>query len=150
MAGSGVTRRGVMVGAAAVVLPVPALAGAGPALADTPITAEAAIAEAFRARDQAVSAGDQAYGAVVVFDGRIVGFGPSRVVQDGDPDAHAERVALRDAQARLGRTDLAGAVIYSSSRPCALCQRALAAAGVARMIHGRERTDAGAPRGDGS
>lgn len=143
MAGSGVTRRGIVIGAAAVVVPVPA--GAEPA-----ITAEAAIAEAFRLRDQAVAAGDQAYGAVVVLDGRIVGFGPSRVVQDGNVDAHAERVALWDAQARLGRRDLAGAVIYSSSRPCALCQRALAAAGVARMIHGQERTDAGAPRGDGS
>lgn len=142
MAGSGLTRRGIVIGAAAVVVPMPAGAG-------TAITAEAAIAEAFRLRDQAVAAGDQAYGAVVVLDGRIVGFGPSRVVQDGNLDAHAERVALWDAQARLGRRDLAGAVIYSSSRPCALCQRALAAAGVARMIHGRDRTDAGAPRGDG-
>ena len=49
---------------------------------------------------QAVAAGDQAYGAVIVKDGQIVGFGPSRVVVNGDPTAHAEMEAIRDAAAR--------------------------------------------------
>jgi tRNA(Arg) A34 adenosine deaminase TadA len=98
-------------------------------------------------RDEAVAAGDQPYGAVVVMDGRIVGYGPSRVVSDRNPDAHAERVALWAAQAALGRKDLTGAVIYSTSIPCAACQRALAAAGVARMFHGHDATNAGAPFG---
>lgn len=97
-------------------------------------------------RDEAVAAGDQPYGAVVVFDGRIVGYGASRVVTSRNLDAHAERVALWDAQARLGRKDLTGAIIYSSSIPCAACQKALAAAKVGAMIHGREATNAGAPR----
>lgn len=90
-------------------------------------------AEARRMREVAVAAGDQAYGAVVVLDGCVVGFGPSRVVVDNNADAHAERVALWDAQKRLGRSDLAGAQIHSTSRPCAICQAALAEAGVARM-----------------
>ena len=55
-------------------------------------------------QDDAVRAGDQAYGAVVVKDGRIIGFGPSRVVLKKDWTAHAEREAIREAQARLGRT----------------------------------------------
>ena len=48
----------------------------------------------------AESWGDQAYGAVLVADGAIIGEGPSRVVKRGDPTAHAEREAIRDAQRR--------------------------------------------------
>jgi tRNA(Arg) A34 adenosine deaminase TadA len=95
---------------------------------------------------EAESWGDQPYGAVLVLDDVLVGQGPSRVVKDRDADAHAERVAIRDAQRRLGRTMLAGAILYSTSRPCAACEAAAAAAGVSRMIYGEALTDAGAPR----
>ena len=103
------------------------------------------IAAAFRMKDEAVRAGDQAYGAVVVKDGRIIGFGPSRVVLKKDWTAHAEREAIREAQARLGRTDLSGCILYSSSRPCSECERAAAGASIDRMIFGIEATDAGKP-----
>jgi tRNA(Arg) A34 adenosine deaminase TadA len=105
-------------------------------------------AEAQRMKEAAIAAGDQAYGAVVVFDGCIIGYGPSRVVQDNNIDAHAERVALWDAQKRLGQKDLAGAVIYSTSRPCMICQPALAAAQVSRMYVGAKAADAGPPKSD--
>jgi len=94
----------------------------------------------------AESWGDQPYGAVLVLDGALAGEGPSRVVKDRDPDAHAERVAIRDAQRKLGRATLAGAILYSTSRPCAACEAAAAAAGVSRMIYGEGLADAGAPR----
>jgi tRNA(Arg) A34 adenosine deaminase TadA len=93
----------------------------------------------------AESWGDQPYGAVLVANGMIIGEGPSRVVQRGDPTAHAEREAIRDAQRRLGRTSLAGSVLYSTSRPCQLCEAAAAQADVARMIYGAELKDAGRP-----
>ena len=92
------------------------------------------------------SSGDQPYGAVLVAAGAVIGEGPSRVVQRGDPSAHAEREAIRDAQRRLGRSSLAGSTLYSTSRPCRLCEIAAAEAEVARMIHGPELQDAGAPR----
>jgi len=98
-------------------------------------------------RRLALSWGDQGYGAVLVLDGEAVGLGPSRVVKDDDPDAHAERVAIGDAQRRLGRRRLDGAVLYSTSRPCALCEAAAGAAGVSRMIFGAALHDAGPPRG---
>ena len=97
-------------------------------------------------RDEAVRAGDQAYGAVVVKDGRIIGFGPSRVVLKNDASAHAEREAIREAQARLGTTDLSGCVLYSSSRPCSACEAVAAKANIARMYYGRDAADAGKPR----
>ena len=104
------------------------------------------IAAAFKMRDEAVRAGDQAYGAVVVKDGRVLGFGPSRVVSKKDWTAHAEREAIREAQARLGRTDLSGCLLYSSSRPCSACEAAAYEAKIARMYFGADAADGGAPR----
>ena len=93
----------------------------------------------------AESWGDQPYGAVLVMDGALVGEGPSRVVKNQNPDAHAEREAIRDAQRRLGRERFPGAVLYSTSRPCSLCEAAAARAGVGRMYYGPSLTDAGVP-----
>lgn len=104
------------------------------------------IAEAERQKQRALGWGDQPYGAVLVQGDRVVGEGPSRVVERNDPDAHAERVAIADAQQRLGRAWLAGSTLYSTSRPCALCEAAAARAGVARLVFGAEATDGGAPR----
>lgn len=118
-------------------------AGAAPTAVD-----RAWIAAAFEMRRVAEAWGDQPYGAVLVLDGAIVGFGPSRVVQRGDVDAHAEREALRDARRRLGRERLDGSVLVSTSRPCPVCERAAAQAGVARMVYGRDATDGGVPRAD--
>jgi tRNA(Arg) A34 adenosine deaminase TadA len=96
-------------------------------------------------RRLAQSWGDQPYGAVLVLDGTLVGHGPSRVVKNQNPDAHAEREAIRDAQHKLRRRRLPGAVLYSTSRPCSLCELAAAQAGVTRMYFGPSLTDAGVP-----
>jgi tRNA(Arg) A34 adenosine deaminase TadA len=103
------------------------------------------VEAAFAMKDQAERSGDQAYGAVVVRGAAIVGWGPSRVIAKHDWTAHAEREAIRDAQAALGG-DLAGCVMYSTSRPCVNCERAAAEAGIARMFFGAGATDAGVPR----
>ena len=97
-------------------------------------------------RQLALSGGDQSYGAILVLGGTVVGEGPSRVIRNSDPDAHAEREAIRDAQRRLGVSNLAGSVLYSTSRPCRLCEAAAAEANVARMYFGPGLVDAGAPR----
>ena len=97
-------------------------------------------------RSLAESWGDQPYGAVVVLHGALVGEGPSRVVKNQDPNAHAEREAIKDAQRRLGRTSLTGSVLYATSRPCALCEAAAAQAGVSRLYFGAALSDAGPPR----
>lgn len=122
-------------------VPSPPFADAGQGTPDPRFHDAAAALERL-----ARSWGDQPYGAVLVAGGVIVGVGPSRVLVDQDPSAHAERVALRNAQQRLGRTTLAGAVLVSTSRPCAACEAAAAAAGVGRMFHGPALTDAGVPR----
>jgi len=125
-----------------------AVLGAGPGAARSQPAAPDArwyrAAEAMKRR--AESWGDQGYGAVLVLDDRLIGDGPSRVVLHADPSAHAEREAIRDAQRRLQRTRLDGSVLYSTSRPCAACEAAAAAAGVSRMFVGEGLRDAGTPK----
>ena len=120
-----------------------ALLPAGRAAAADPHAAFVAAAQ--RMKQQAVDAGDQPYGAVVVRDGAILGYGPSRVIAEGNPAAHAERVALREARAKAGDGTLSGALLYSTSHPCPACERAAAAAGIARMYVGPRPDDAGPP-----
>src|SRR6476659_4035907 len=69
---------------------------------------ESFVAAAVRMKDAAVRAGDQAYGAVVVWNGQIAGYGVSQVREFGEGSGHAEQVAIRDAQQRLARGDLSG------------------------------------------
>ncbi len=101
---------------------------------------------AFDMRRRAVEAGDQPFGAVVVKDGRVVGLGPSRVVTQRDPTAHAEMEAIRDAARRLGARDLSGCVMFSTSSPCRMCETAAHWASVSRLYHGPGVADGGAPR----
>ena len=122
-----------------------AVAWCGGALALQPPPQRRWYEAAVAMRRLAESWGDQPYGAVIVLDGRLAGEGPSRVVKNGDVNAHAEREAIRDAQRRLGRSDLGGAILYSTSRPCSLCQAAAREANVARMVFGEQLTDGGAP-----
>lgn len=109
-------------------------------------TTETFAARAMAMRDLARAGGDQPYGAVIVKADRILVEAPSRVVLDGDPTAHAEMEAIRRAARQLGSRELSGCVMYSSSRPCPMCEAAAYWAGVERMYHGAAATDAGAPR----
>lgn len=139
------SRRTLIAAAAAFVLPARATDSVADRAADR-ATDRRWIAEAEAQKQRALGWGDQPYGAVLVHGGALVGEGPSRVVQRADPDAHAERVAIADAQQRLGRASLAGSTLYSTSRPCGVCEAAAARAGVARLVFGADATDGGAPR----
>src|SRR5262245_22847516 len=114
---------------AATVRPARAAANSGTPLPacgrSTEKTKAAFLARARALRDQAVKEGDQAYGAVVVRNGIIVGEGRNYVVLQSDPTAHAELLAVRDAARRLGTRDLSDCDVYSTATPCAMCQGAL-------------------------
>ena len=107
--------------------------------------AEKFMARAQAMRDDAINSGDQPYGAVVVRDGKLIASAPSRVVITTDPTAHAEMEALRAAARILGRADLGGCILYSTSHPCPMCETAAAWAGIERMVHGDGLHDAGRP-----
>ena len=118
---------------------------------DTPIKQPATpgpaafMARAEEMRRAAVAAGDQAFGAIVVKDGRIIGEGPSRVVTAQDPTAHAEMEAIRDAARRAGNRDLSGCLLYATFRPCRMCETAAYWANISRIYVGDGIRDAGAP-----
>ena len=96
-------------------------------------------------RTQAIKIGDQAYGAIVVRDGIIVGQAASHVVVNQDPTAHAEMEAIRDAANRLGSRDLSSCTLYSSSPACPMCEAAAYWADIDRMVSGESANDGGHP-----
>ena len=114
--------------------------------ASPPVERERFMARAFELRRVAVERGDQAFGAVIVRDGQIVGEGVSAVLTTPDPTAHGEMQAIRDAARRLGKPQLTGCELYTTFRPCPMCETAAHWAGVARIYHGEAITDAGPPR----
>jgi tRNA(adenine34) deaminase len=99
-----------------------------------------ALAEARRAGD----AGDVPVGAVVVAGGLVVGAAGNAREATGDPTAHAEILALRQAAVATGSWRLAGATIYVTLEPCPMCAGALVAARVDRLVFGAFDPKAGA------
>lgn len=98
--------------------------------------------------EEALARGDCPVAAIVVRDGAVVGMGSNRAATRGDPTAHAEVEALRDASARLGTADLSGCTLVSAMEPCPMCCWALKEAGIARLVlgarhAGMRRTDYG-------
>jgi tRNA(adenine34) deaminase len=89
-------------------------------------------------------AGEVPVGAVIVKDGIVVGRGRNRNLQDHDPTAHAEMVALRQAAAHLGNHRLSGCVMFATIEPCAMCAGAMIHARLARLVYGASDPKAGA------
>jgi tRNA(adenine34) deaminase len=94
----------------------------------------------------AAERGEVPVGAVVVIDDEIVARAGNRTIGDCDPTAHAEVIALREASKRLGNYRLAGAEIYVTIEPCAMCAGAMIQARIARLVYGAEDAKGGAVR----
>jgi tRNA(adenine34) deaminase len=99
-----------------------------------------AIDEAIRARD----AGEVPIGAVVALEGRIVGRGFNQPISSGDPTAHAEIVAIRDAARAVGNYRLTGAVLCVTVEPCLMCVGALVHARIGTLVFGAAEPRTGA------
>ena len=95
---------------------------------------------------EAELAGEVPVGAVVVVGDRLVASGANRTITDNDPTAHAEMVALRAAAKELGNYRLAGATLYVTIEPCAMCTGALVQARIDRLVYGADDPKGGAIR----
>lgn len=102
--------------------------------------------EALELAECAERAGEVPVGAVIVHSGRVVGRGANRQIQDNDPTAHAEIVALRQAALELGDFRLREATAYSTLEPCAMCAGALVTARLRRLVFGSRDLRFGAVR----
>ena len=83
--------------------------------------------EALALAREAEAADEVPVGAVVVWDGEIVGRGRNSAAGLHDPTAHAEILALRAAAAAIGNYRLERATVYATLEPCAMCAGALVA-----------------------
>jgi tRNA(adenine34) deaminase len=100
-----------------------------------------------RALDEAVAAlahGDVPIGAVVVREGAVIAARHNERELTGDPTAHAEILAVRDAAAALGQWRLDDCTMVVTLEPCAMCAGALVNARVARLVYGAADPKAGA------
>ena len=100
----------------------------------------AALAEA----TVAASVGEVPVGAVLVHNGAIIGRGLNRPIQDNDPTAHAEVMAIRAAAAAVKNYRLLNATIYVTLEPCAMCVGAMLNARLSRLVFGAYDQRAGA------
>lgn len=82
------------------------------------------------------------FGAVVVFNGQIIGEGTNKVTTNNDPTAHAEVEAIRAACKKMNNFDLSGAVIYTSCEPCPMCLSAIYWARIDKIYFANTRSDA--------
>jgi guanine deaminase len=82
------------------------------------------------------------FGAVVVYNGRIIGRGWNRVTSVNDPTAHAEIMAIRDACKKLKTFRLDDCELYASCEPCPMCLAAIYWARLRKIYYANTRRDA--------
>jgi tRNA(adenine34) deaminase len=92
----------------------------------------------------ATSHDDVPVGAVVLKDGKVVARRHNEREATGDPTAHAEILALRDAASQSGSWRLEGMTLVVTLEPCPMCTGALLASRVDRVVFGATDPKAGA------
>lgn len=83
-------------------------------------------------------------GALIVYEGKIIGRGYNQRETLNDPTAHAEIIAIRRAAQNLGTWRLTNTEIYVTLEPCAMCAGAIVNARIHSLIYGAEDPKAGA------
>jgi len=83
-------------------------------------------------------------GAVIVYEGRVIGEGCNQRETLQDPTAHAEMLALTQAAASLGSWRLLDCTLYVTLEPCPMCAGAIVQARLPRVIFGTADPKAGA------
>ncbi len=101
---------------------------------------EAAIEQARSALDH----GDVPVGAVVLRDGAIIAARHNERELTGDPSAHAEMLAIRDAAAVVGRWRLDDCTLVVTLEPCPMCAGAMVNARIGQLVYGATDPKAGA------
>ena len=85
---------------------------------------------------QAAQAGEVPVGAVVVCNGEVIATGRNAPIDQHDPTAHAEIIALRAAAKALGNYRLPDCELYVTLEPCAMCSGAMLHARLKRVVFG--------------
>jgi tRNA(adenine34) deaminase len=99
---------------------------------------------ALREAERALDHDDVPIGALMVAGGEVIGAACNERELRGDPTAHAEILALRQASKALGSWRLLDTVLYVTLEPCAMCAGAIVLGRVPRVVYAAEDPKAGA------
>jgi tRNA(adenine34) deaminase len=108
---------------------------------------ESFMREALRQAQKAYEADEVPVGAVVVRAGKVIGRAYNQVELLKDATAHAEMLALTQAEAAVGDWRLIDCDLYVTKEPCVMCAGALIQVRIRRLIFGCADTRSGAAGG---
>ncbi|WP_219976100.1 nucleoside deaminase [Rubrobacter xylanophilus] len=98
---------------------------------------------ALQAAGEAASRGEVPVGAVVARGEQVLAVASNERETTGDPTAHAELLAIREAANALGGWRLTGCTLYSTLEPCPMCAGAAWAARISRLVYATPDPKAG-------
>jgi len=102
-----------------------------------PFDDEAFLRRSFAVAQRARTRGNHPFGAILVSaTGDVLIEAENGFLPDRDMTAHAERLLATEASKRFDRHLLAGATLYTSAEPCAMCAGAIYWAGIGRVVYG--------------
>jgi tRNA(adenine34) deaminase len=99
---------------------------------------------ALREAERAIEHDDVPIGCVIARGGEVIAAARNERELRGDPTAHAEILALREAAARIGSWRVLDSVLYVTLEPCAMCAGAIVLGRVPRVVYGTADPKAGA------
>jgi len=102
------------------------------------------MGEALRQAAKAYEAGEVPVGAVIVREGRVIARAYNQVELLKDATAHAEMLALTQAEAVAGDWRLTDCTLYVTKEPCPMCAGAVVHTRLARVVFGAGDSKAGA------
>jgi len=108
------------------------------------MTSDDAMRIALEEARLAGDAGEVPVGAVVVHNGEVIARRHNEREVTGDPTAHAEVLALRDASEALGRWRLDDCTLVVTLEPCIMCAGALVNARIGKLVYGAADLKGGA------
>jgi len=97
------------------------------------------LQEAIKEAKKGLSEGGIPIGAVLVLDGKIIGRGHNKRIQNSSAILHAEMDCLENA-GRLSAHEYKRATLYSTLSPCDMCSGAVLLYGIKRVVIGENRT----------
>lgn len=99
--------------------------------------------EALHLARKAAQADDTPIGALIVYEGRVIGRGYNKRNAMSNPLCHAEIEAIHQAAAELGDWRLENTTIYITLEPCPMCAGAIVQARIPRVVIGAMNPKAG-------
>lgn len=100
--------------------------------------------KALRQAARAYEAGEVPVGAVIVREGKVIARAFNQVEMLKDATAHAEMLALTQAEAAVGDWRLTDCTLYVTKEPCPMCAGAIVHTRLARIVFGAGDSKAGA------